>query len=125
MGNQIKFTPRTDKTISDDDAHEIEIIQLKATNRKLISKLDNQKQMIKKLNMELQKLKQNKEFTNINQLKKEYQSIKTKNENLESLLQQSKKENTLLKKELEKFTKDANKSKSSPWDKLKNIRNNL
>ena len=62
MGNQIKFTPRADKTITDDDAHEIEIIQLKATNRKLISKLDRQKQLIKKLNMELQKLKQNKEL---------------------------------------------------------------
>lgn len=122
MGNQITFSPKKDKGITDEDTHEIELIQLKATNRKLISKLDQQKQLIKKLNMELQEVKQNKEFTDFNRLKKEYQSLKSKNENLETLLLQSKKEIAHLKKELYKHTGDAGESKKFPWDKLKKIR---
>lgn len=122
MGNQITFSPKKDKAITDEDAHEIELIQLKATNRKLISKLDQQKQLIKKLNLELQKVKQNKEFADFNRLKKEYQSVKSKNENLETLLLQSKKEIAHLKKELKNYSGDNGESKNSPWDKLKKIR---
>ncbi len=123
MGNQIKFSPKEkEKSLSGEDAREIENIQLKTTNRKLISKLDQQKQLIKKLNSELDSVKKNKEFVDFNQLKKEYQTLKRKNENLETLLIQSKKEISNLKMEINKLTKDSGPSKNSPWDKLKKIR---
>ncbi len=123
MGNQITFSPKEkDRSVTGEDTLEIENIQLKATNRKLISKLDQQKQLIKKLNRELQAVKTNKEFVDFNQLKKEYQALKSKNENLETLLLQSKKEITHLKKELNKLTRDSGESKNSPWDKLRKIR---
>lgn len=123
MGNQIKFSPKEkEKSLTGEDSLEIKNIQLKTTNRKLISKLDQQKQLIKKLNSELQAIKKNKELADFNQLKKQYQTLKNKNENLETLLIQSKKEISRLKKELNKLTRDSGETKNSPWDKLKKIR---
>lgn len=120
MGNQIKFQAKDKKeTISSENTLEIENIQLRNTNRKLISKLDQQKQLIKKLNREMESIKKNKELVDINTLNKEYQKLKNKNENLETLLIQSKKEISKLKKELDKTN---NGSGNSPWDKLKKIR---
>ncbi len=123
MGNQIKFSPKEkEKSLTGEDNLEIKNIQLKTTNRKLISKLDQQKQLIKKLNGELQAIKKNKELADFNQLKKQYQTLKNKNENLETLLIQSKKEISHLKKELNKLTRDSDETKNFPWDKLKKIR---
>ncbi len=122
MGNQITFSPKKDRSVTGEDTLEIENIQLKATNRKLISKLDQQKQLIKKLNQELQIVKTSKESRDYNQLKKEYHTLKSKNDNLETLLLQSRKEIIRLKRELSKLTGNSGEPKSSPWDKLKNIR---
>ncbi len=123
MGNQIKFTPREkENSFTDEATLEMENIQLKATNRKLISKLDQQKQLIKKLNGELESLRRNKEFADFNQLKRDYQTLKGKNENLETLLIQSKKEISHLKNELKKLTKESDETKNSPWARLKNMR---
>lgn len=122
MGNQIKFS-QEDKGKSPNGAENLEIenIQLKATNRKLISKLDQHKQLIKKLNITLDTLKKEREFVDLNQLKSEYKSIKAKNENLESLLIQAKKEISRLKVELNNLKKEGEDSPSR-WGKLKNFR---
>lgn len=123
MGNQIKFSAKDKETsVSGENALEIENIQLRNTNRKLISKLDQQKQLIKSLNKELESIKKNKEIIDSNTLKKEYQTLKNKNENLETLLIQSKKEISQLKKEINKLSNDSHKTKNSPWNKLKKIR---
>jgi len=125
MGNQIKFSPKEkeDTISSSDSALELESIQLKNTNRKLISKLDQQKQLVKNLTFELESLKKSKELNDIKRLKSQYQALKSKNENLESLLNQSKKEIAKLKKEINSLTNGSEESKvSSRWDKLKKIR---
>jgi predicted RNase H-like nuclease (RuvC/YqgF family) len=125
MGNQITFSPKEkEKTLSSADGElEMENIQLKNTNRKLISKLDQQKQLIKKLNNELESIKMSVELNDANRLKRKNQTLKNKNENLETLLIQSKKEIAKLKKEVSKLNKDSEESEStSRWNKLKNIR---
>jgi len=125
MGNQIKFSPKEkEKTLSSADGElEMENIQLKNTNRKLISKLDQQQQLIKKLNNELESIKKRQELNNSNRLKREYQNLKNKNQNLETLLIQSKKEIAELKREINKLSTDSLETKNtSRWDKLKKIR---
>jgi predicted RNase H-like nuclease (RuvC/YqgF family) len=94
MGNQITFSPKEkEKALSSADGElEMENIQLKNTNRKLISKLDQQKTLLKKLNNELESLKMSVELNDAKRLKRKYQTLKNKNENLETLLIQSKKE---------------------------------
>ena len=123
MGNQITFSPKKDKTPSSAEGElEMENIQLKNTNRKLISKLDQQKQLIKKLNHQLEAIKKSKELNDSIILKKKYQSLKNKNENLETLLLQSKQEIAQLKKDLNKLSNDSKSKNNSRWDKLKNMR---
>lgn len=121
MGNQIKFTPKNEKAVTGEDSGlEMENIQLKNTNRKLISKLDQQKQLIKKLTHELDTIRKSKELNDANSLKSQYQTLKSKNENLETLLLQSKKEVSKLKDEIKKLDKDS--KGNSRWEKLKSIR---
>lgn len=126
MGNQIKFSAESrDKSSTDDDtALEMENIQLKNTNRKLISKLDQQKQLNKKLKEELDSLKSKQESDNINKQKKEFQSLKNKNTDLEKLLLQSHKEIKNLKNEIKKIKNETipDSKSSSPWDKIKKLR---
>ncbi len=126
MGNQIKFSAESrDKSSTDDDtALEMENIQLKNTNRKLISKLDQQKQLNKKLKEELDSLKSKQESDNINKQKKEFQSLKNKNTDLEKLLLQSHKEIKNLKNEIKKNKNETipDSKSSSPWDKIKKLR---
>lgn len=119
MGNQIKFSSNKEKQDASTESLEVEYIQLKATNRKLIGKLDKQKQLIKKLQGELERVRKDRDFADFNQLKREYQNLKGKNENLEAILLQSKEEISRLKKELQKFTKDKDENKTSRWDRLK------
>lgn len=129
MGNQIKFSSKSkEKSLSgeNDEYHALEIknIQLKNTNRKLISKLDQHKKLIKTLSEELESIKKNREFIDFNKLKGEYQTLQKKNKDLENLFIQSKKENRKLKKELKKLTDESSKNtKNSPWSKFKNLRN--
>ena len=90
MGNQIKFSAESrEKSPNDDDTTlEMENIQLKNTNRKLISKLDQQKQLNKKLKEEIDSLKSKQESDNINKQKNELQSLKNKNTDLEKFEKQ-------------------------------------
>lgn len=125
MGNQIKFQPKDkEKPASDVDGElELENIQLKNTNRKLISKLEQQNQFIKKLERELETFRKSMEENNLEKIKDEYQALIKKNKNLETLLSQSRKDIQKLKKEIDNISKDSNESKGpSPWNKLRNIR---
>ena len=126
MGNQIKFSAesREKSSTSDDTTLEMENIQLKNTNRKLISKLDQQKQLNKKLKEEIDSLKSKQESDNINKQKKELQSLKNKNTDLEKLLLQSQKEIKNLKNEIKKLKNEPipDSKSSSPWDKIKKLR---
>ncbi|MCE5214848.1 MAG: hypothetical protein LLF83_09040 [Methanobacterium sp.] len=126
MGNQIKFSSesREKPSSGENTAQEMENIQLKNTNRKLISKLDQQKQLNKKLKMELKSLQSKQESIDINKQKKDIQSLKNKNDNLEKLLLQSQKEIKNLKNEIKKLKNETipNSKSSSPWDKLKKLR---
>lgn len=123
MGNQITFSPDKEKSPSSAEGElEMENIQLRNTNRKLISKLDQQKQLIKKLNSQLDAIKKSKELNDSILLKRQCQDLKNKNDNLETLLFQSKQEIAKLKKDLVKLGSDSKSKNSSRWDKLKNIR---
>jgi predicted RNase H-like nuclease (RuvC/YqgF family) len=125
MGNQIKFTPKDKETpvTTLDSEMELENIQLKNTNRKLISKLEQQKQLNKKLEKELVIFRKSMEQNNLDKLKNEYQALKNKNKNLETLLSQSRKDIDKLKREIEKLSKDSsNLKEQSTWNKLRNIR---
>lgn len=110
MGNQIKFSSQKKEepfSVSEDDyrALEIENIQLKNTNRKLISKLDKQKELIKKLALELKTIKDNQENTDVsevNELQKNYNQLKNKQEQLENTYEALKKE---LKKSAEEIAR--------------------
>ena len=130
MGNQIKFSPKKkDESYSEanDDYRALEIknIQLKTTNRKLISKLDQQQQLVKNLNSELESFKNNKQIKNYQKLKKDHQSLLNENKRLQKMLDESQMEivnlNGEIKKLKEKLEKDS--SSSSRWNKLKNLRN--
>jgi hypothetical protein len=130
MGNQIKFSSKDrDKPSTGDDnqyhALEIENIQLKNTNRKLITKLDHQKQLIKNLNLEIESLKNINQSNDLNKLKEGFQGLKKKNDDLEKLLTQSRKEISNLKNEIKKSTQQdgSDSKKSSTWGKLKKLRN--
>lgn len=126
MGNQIKFSAESrDKTSGGDETTlEMENIQLKNTNRKLISKLDQQKKLNKKLKMELESLINKKKSINTNKQNKELQSIKNKNNDLEKLLLQSQKEIKNLKNEIKKLKNEPipDSKSNSPWDKIKKLR---
>jgi predicted RNase H-like nuclease (RuvC/YqgF family) len=126
MGNQIKFSAESrEKSSTDDDAAlEMENIQLKNTNRKLISKLDQQKQLNKNLKEEIDSLKNKIESDDINNQKKDLQSLKNKNTDLEKLLLQSRKEIKNLKNEINKLKNEPipDSKSRSPWDKIKKLR---
>lgn len=125
MGNQIKFSPKNrDDSISDNDDYrtlEIKNIQLKNTNRKLISKIDQQKKLIKNLTHELESFKNNNQVKDCQKIKNNHQLLKEEHEKLEIIMEDSHKEISKLKKEIEDLKNDSNHS--SPWDKLKNIKN--
>lgn len=125
MGNQIKFSPKNrDDSISDNDDYrtlEIKNIQLKNTNRKLISKIDQQKKLIKNLTHELESFKNNNQVKDCQKIKNNHQLLKEEHEKLEMIMEDSHKEISKLKKEIEDLKNDSNHS--SPWDKLKNIKN--
>lgn len=125
MGNQIKFSPKNkDKSSQDSDDYrtlEIKNIQLKNTNRKLISKIDQQKKLIKNLTHELESFKNNNQVKDCLKIKKNHQMLKKEHETLEKTVADSHDEILKLKKEIEKLKNDSDHS--SPWDKLKNIKN--
>lgn len=125
MGNQIKFSPKNrDDSISDNDDYrtlEIKNIQLKNTNRKLISKIDQQKKLIKNLTHELESFKNNNQVKDCQKIKNNHQLLKEEHEKLEMIMEDSHKEISKLKKEIEDLKNDSNHS--SPWDKLKKIKN--
>ena len=124
MGNQIKFSPKNrDDSISDNDDYrtlEIKNIQLKNTNRKLISKIDQQKKLIKNLTHELESFKNNNQVKDCQKIKNNHQLLKEEHEKLEMIMEDSHKEISKLKKEIEDLKNDSNHS--SPWDKLKKIK---
>lgn len=125
MGNQIKFSPKNrDDSISDNDDYrtlEIKNIQLKNTNRKLISKIDQQKKLIKNLTHELESFKNNNQVKDCQKIKNNHQLLKEEHKKLEMIMDDSHKEISKLKKEIEDLKNDSNHS--SPWDKLKKIKN--
>jgi predicted nucleic acid-binding Zn-ribbon protein len=128
MGNQIKFSPKKmDDSPDDDDYQTLEIknFQLKNTNRKLISKLDQQKHLIKTLKKELESIKNNQQLKDFYELKKDHQRLKTRNDKAQERMVQYQKEITELKKEIKELTNNSSKDSknSSPWNKLKNLRN--
>jgi predicted RNase H-like nuclease (RuvC/YqgF family) len=125
MGNQIKFTPKDKETPVSTVSSEMELenIQLRNTNRKLISKLDQQKQLNKKLEKELAIFRKSMKQNNLDNLKDKYQALKNKNKNLETLLSQSRNDIEKLKREIKKLSKDPGDIKGqSTWNKLRNIR---
>lgn len=130
MGNQIKFSPkkRDDSSTSDSgDYHtlEIENIQLKNTNRKLISKLNQQQQLIKNINSQMESLKDNQQLNACSKLKEAFQNLKNENKSLQDKLVLSIKQIKKLEKEIEDLNNDSTKDSktSSPWNKLKKLKN--
>jgi len=128
MGNQIKFSKK-DKdnpvTGSEEDylALEIKSIQLKNTNRKLITKLDQQKKLIKTLTSELEAKKNNEQFKSYDNLKNDYNKLKIEYAKLKVLLNDSRAEITKLKGDIKDSDKEKDVSNDvtiSRWDKLKN-----
>lgn len=128
MGNQIKFSKK-DKdnpvTGSEEDylALEIKSIQLKNTNRKLITKLDQQKKLIKTLTSELETIKNNEQFKSYDKLKNDYNKFKIEYAKLEVLLNDSRAEISKLKGDIKVLDKEKDVSDDvtiSRWDKLKN-----
>ena len=128
MGNQIKFSKK-DKdnpvTGSEEDylALEIKSIQLKNTNRKLITKLDQQKKLIKTLTSELEAKKNNEQFKSYDKLKNDYNKLKIEYAKLEVLLNDSRAEISKLKGDIKVLDKEKDVSDDvtiSRWDKLKN-----
>lgn len=128
MGNQIKFSKK-DKdnpvTGSEEDylALEIKSIQLKNTNRKLITKLDQQKKLIKTLTSELEAIKNNEQFKSYDKLKNDYNKLKIEYAKLEVLFNDSRAEISKLKGDIKVLDKEKDVSDDvtiSRWDKLKN-----
>ena len=128
MGNQIKFSKK-DKdnpvTGSEEDylALEIKSIQLKNTNRKLITKLDQQKKLIKTLTSELEAIKNNEQFKSYDKLKNDYNKFKIEYAKLEVLLNDSRAEISKLKGDIKVLDKEKDVCDDvtiSRWDKLKN-----
>ena len=128
MGNQIKFSKK-DKdnpvTGSEEDylALEIKSIQLKNTNRKLITKLDQQKKLIKTLTSELEAIKNNEQFKSYDKLKNDYNKLKIEYAKLEVLLNDSRAEISKLKGDIKVLDKEKDVCDDvtiSRWDKLKN-----
>ncbi len=128
MGNQIKFSKRNkDDPVkgSEEDYLDLEIksIQLKNTNRKLISKLDQQKKLIKTLTSELEAIKNNEQFKSYDKLKNDYNQLKIEYAKLEVVVKDFKAEISKLKgdiKDLDKKNDVSDDVTISPWDKLKN-----
>ena len=94
MGNQIKFSPKKkDETFSasEDDyrALEFENIQLKNTNRKLISKLDKQKRLIQNIAVELKTLRNQQQNKGHAESDKDYNLLKMQNSDLQEELRKS------------------------------------
>lgn len=127
MGNQIKFSPKSkDRPLpGENDKLEIEIIQLKNTNRNLISRLDQEKQLNKTLKQELESIKKDNDLSKFNKLKDDYIALKRKNDHLEKLLVQSHKEIRILKNEIKKLKQEAiqDSKNSGAWSKIKKLRN--
>jgi len=128
MGNQIKFSKK-DKdnpvTGSEEDylALEIKSIQLKNTNRKLITKLDQQKKLIKTLTSELEAIKNNEQFKSYDKLKNDYNKLKIEYAKLEVLFNDSRAEISKLKGDIKVLDKEKDVCDDvtiSRWDKLKN-----
>lgn len=119
MGNQIKFSPekkREDPFAGKEDSRALEIknIELKNTNRKLISKIDQQKNIIKELQQKLLSSSDGDHHNNPDYRKDgDYQKIKKENQQLKRMLDES-------KKEIIRLNNHINDLKSlGPWNILK------
>ncbi len=130
MGNQIKFSNKKskDEPVTGDEedylALEIKFIQLKNTNRKLISKIDHQKKLIKSLTSELEGIKNNKQVQSYDKLQNDYHQLKKNYNKLEVMLKKSRAENTKLNVDISDLNKEEDVNDDditmSRWDKLKN-----
>jgi predicted RNase H-like nuclease (RuvC/YqgF family) len=128
MGNQIKFSKKNKDepfTGNEEDylALEIKSIQLKNTNRKLISKLDLQKKLIKTLTSELDAIQNSKLFKSHDELKNDYSQLKIEYDKLDLMFKDSRAEIAKLKGDVNDLDKEKDVNDDvtvSRWNKLKN-----